>query len=415
MIRALYSAVTGLRAHEVMMDVTSNNIANVNTPGFKASRATFSEALAQTIRGGGLATGAQGGTNPLQIGLGTRVAGSVAAFTQGALQLTGRQTDLAIQGGGFFVVDNHGQQLLTRAGSFNWDSTGTLTTNNGSRVQGWAPDTAGVIPTGGPTGALTIPTGALPPVATTNVVLGANVPAGLATGQAASTTTTFFDSLGSAHDMNVSLTKTATPGQWTAKVTYKDAAGVTQDITPTPAPTVTFDSAGKLVSPASFTMTGVTFGSAAPQNVTVNMGDPTHPLTQFDRAATMDVPVRDGSAGAELASVTFGADGSVNGLYANGETKILGILAMASVPNQEGLLRTGDDMFATSLTSGEPTYARAGAGSLGTIAPATLEGSNVDLANEFTNLVLAQRGFQANSRVITTSDEMLGELVNIKR
>ena len=415
MIRALYSAVTGLRAHEVMMDVTSNNIANVNTAGFKSSRATFQETLAQTIRGGGLATGAQGGVNPLQIGLGTRIGGVVSSFTQGALQLTGRQTDLAIQGDGFFVVDRNGQQLLTRNGGFSWDATRTLVSTDGGRVLGWTADANGVIPTGGPTGPLQIPTGPLAPVATNNVTLAGNVKQGVAVGGTAVTTATAYDSLGSAHELTISLTKQATAGDWTAQITYKDATGTIIDITPATPPTVNFDNTGTLTSPASFTLNGVAFGAAAAQNITFHMGDPAHPLTQYDRATTMDVPTHDGNSGAELTTVSFGADGTVNALYANGQTKILGVIAMANVANKEGLLRMGDDMFSTSLTSGEPSFGWAGTGTLGTIAPGSLEGSNVDLANEFTNLVLAQRGFQANSRVISTSDEMLGDLVNIKR
>lgn len=415
MLRALYASVTGLRAHQVMVDVTSNNIANVNTSGFKASRATFSETLAQTVRGGGLATGAQGGVNPLQIGLGTRIAGVVASFHQGALQLTGRQTDLAIQGDGFFAIDRNGQQLLTRNGSFGWDSQGALVTNDGGRVMGWALDANGQIPTGGPTGPITIPTGPLAPVATQNVVVAGNIKEGMPVGGTAITTSTVYDSLGSAHELTITMTKQATAGDWEAQISYKDDTGTIIDITPAVPPIINFDNTGALTTPASFTLNGVTFGAAASQDITFHMGDETHPLTQYDRANTMDVPTHDGTAGAELVSVTFGADGTVNALYANGETRIQGILAMANVVNREGLLRIGDDMFAASLTSGEPTYGWAGTGSLGSLAPGSLEGSNVDLANEFTNLVLAQRGFQANSRVISTSDEMLSDLVNIKR
>jgi flagellar hook protein FlgE len=415
MIRAMLSSVTGLRAHEAMMDITANNLANVNTPGFKASRAVFSETLAQTIRGGGLPGGAQGGVNPLQIGLGTRIAGSVASFTQGALQLTGRQTDLAIQGDGFFLADHQGAKFLTRAGSFGWDSTGTLTTNDGSRVQGWQPDAAGHIATSGPTTQITIPTGPLAPVPTSKATLAGNVPAGAAVGATAVTTSTVYDSLGTGHDIAITMTKQATPGTWTAQITYKDSTGATIDVTPTPAPTLVFDTAGNITSPANMSLTNVTFGDGAPQTIDIALGDATHPLTQFDRGPTLEVPVRDGQAGAELASVTFGADGSVNGLYTNGETKVLGIVALARVSNPEGLLKQGDDMFSTSLTSGDPVTGQPGTGQLGSLSPGSLEGSNVDLANEFTNLVLAQRGFQANSKVITTSDEMLSDLVNMKR
>jgi flagellar hook protein FlgE len=159
----------------------------------------------------------------------------------------------------------------------------------------------------------------------------------------------------------------------------------------------------------------VTFGNGNSQTVTFSLGDPTHSFSQYDRASTLDSPVHDGSAGAELVGVTFSTEGAVVGRYANGETRSLAIIALATVTNPEGLQRVGDNMFAVSPSSGGVSTGKAGTGQLGSLAPGTLEGSNVDLAAEFTNLVIAQRGFQANSRVITTSDEMLADLVNLKR
>jgi len=411
MLRSLFSSVAGLRAHQTMMDVTANNIANINTVGFKGSRATFAETLAQTIRGGGVPSASVGGTNPMQIGLGVRVAGIDADLTQGAFQATGRPTDLAIEGGGFFMVDQGGTKLLTRAGSFGWDSTGTLTNGDGARVLGWTPTGAGPIqPTGAP-GPIQIPIATLPPIVTQNVTVGGNLTSSLPVGQTLTTTATVFDSLGAAHDVALSFNHTGA-GTWDMSATYVDGAGTTQTVALGP---VTFDPAGNLTSAPTIAMGPVTFGAGNSQTVTFAMGDANHAFSQYDRASTIDAPVHDGSAGAQLVGVTFATDGSVVGRYANGETRSLAIIALANVTNPEGLQRVGDNLFAMSPASGEPSIGQAGTGQLGSLSPGSLEGSNVDLAAEFTNLVIAQRGFQANSRVITTSDEMLADLVNLKR
>lgn len=415
MLRSLFASITGLRAHQTMMDVTANNISNVNTQGFKAGRATFADALAQTIRGGGLPTEAAGGTNPMQIGLGTRVASINTLFTSGAPQATGRPTDLAIQGNGFFVVDQGGQRLLTRDGSFGWDGTGQLITATGARVIGWSADPAtGAIDPSTTPGFIAVPTGVLTPTPTANVTIGGNIPAGAAVGDQVATSGTVFDSLGTAYDLTVRLTNTGA-GTWTAQFTVTDPAGTTTDITPGPAPTLTFDGAGNLTSAASVTLAGVTLGGGNPQNLTIGFGSPQNAISQFDQVGTLDMPFTDGQAGAELSEVSFGTDGSITARYTNGDSRVLAKIAMATVTNPEGMMKVSDNLYQTTLTSGDPTLGMAGTGDLGTIAPGSLEGSNVDLASEFTTLVLAQRGFQANTRVITTSDEMLADLVNVKR
>jgi flagellar hook protein FlgE len=416
MLRSLYSSISGLRAHQAMMDVTANNIANVNTQGFKAGRAIFADALSQTVRGGGIPTDGSGSTNPMQIGLGSRVAAVSTSFSQGALQLTGRVTDLAIQGNGFFVVERSGTQLLTRDGAFNWDSSGQLVTAGGARVLGWSADpSTGEINSSTTPGYIAVPTGVLPPAATGNIVLGGNVSAGVAVGDFVATSGTVHDSLGTAFDLTLKLTKTGV-GAWSGTITAKGPNGVVTDITPTPAPTMNFDSAGNLTTtPASIALTGVTLGTGAPQNINIALGNAQHNFTQFDQVSSMDMPVKDGSSGAELSSVNFGTDGSVTAQYTNGDSKLIAKVAIAAVTNPEGMLKAADNLFATTLTSGDPTFGEAGTGEFGTVAPGALEGSNVDLAAEFTNLVLAQRGFQANTRVITTSDEMLSDLVNVKR
>lgn len=415
MLRSLFASISGLRSHQTMMDVTANNIANVNTQGFKAGRAIFADALSQTVRGGGIPTDGTGSTNPMQIGLGSRVAAVTTSFTQGALQLTGRVTDLAIQGNGFFVVERSGQQLLTRDGAFNWDARGQLVTAGGARVLGWTADpVTGAINSSTVPDYIAVPTSVLPPAATTGIVLGGNVSAGTAVGDFVASSGTVHDSIGTSFDLTMRLTKTGV-GTWSAQITATAPDGTVKDITPAPAPTVTFNAAGQLTSATSIALTGVTLGTGAAQNINITLGDSQHAFTQFDQVSSMDMPVKDGSAGAELSTVSFGTDGSVTAQYTNGDSKVIGKVALANVTNPEGMMKAADNLFETTLTSGSPTFGLAGSEQYGSIAPGALEGSNVDLANEFTNLVLAQRGFQANTRVITTSDEMLADLVNVKR
>ncbi|MEY2444871.1 MAG: flagellar hook protein FlgE [Ilumatobacteraceae bacterium] len=414
MLRSLFASISGLRSHQTMMDVTANNISNVNTQGFKAGRAIFADALSQTVRGGGIPTDGSGSTNPMQIGLGSRVAAVTTSFSQGALQLTGRVTDLAIQGSGFFVVERSGQQLLTRDGAFNWDSSGQLVTAGGARVLGWTTDAAGNVNSSTVPGFIAVPTSVLPPAATSQIVLGGNASAGTAVGGFVASSGTVHDSIGTSFDLTIRLTKTGV-GAWSAQITATAPDGTIKDVTPTPAPAVTFDSAGNLTAPTAIALTGVTLGTGAPQDINISLGNGQHAFTQYDQVSSIDMPVKDGSAGAELSSVSFGTDGSVSAQYTNGDSKVIAKLALASVTNPEGLMKAADNLFETTLTSGSPTFGLAGTEQYGTVAPGALEGSNVDLANEFTNLVLAQRGFQANTRVITTSDEMLADLVNVKR
>ncbi len=415
MLRSLFSSISGLRAHQTMMDVTANNIANVNTQGFKSGRAIFADALAQTVRGGGIPRDGNGSTNPMQIGLGSRIAAVNTNFTQGSLQLTGRTTDLAIQGDGFFLVERGDVQLLTRDGAFNWDANGQLVTSGGSRVLGWQVDDTGEINTTETPSFLSVPTGVLPPQPTTGITLGGNIKAGADVGDIAVTTATVYNTLGQAFDLKVTMTKSAL-GQWDVTMEATGPDGVTTDITPG-APTVEFDSDGQLTDPdpAEIDITGVTLGDGTAQDIKVTLGSALHSFTQFDQQTTMDVPVRDGAAGAELFQVNFGTDGSITAQYTNGDSRVVGMISVAKVLNPEGLQKAADNLYSTTLTSGDPVAGLAGTGQYGTIAPGSLEGSNVDLATEFTNLVLAQRGFQANTRVITTSDEMLSDLVNVKR
>ncbi|RLV48771.1 flagellar hook-basal body complex protein [Nocardioides mangrovicus] len=278
MLRSLFAGISGMRVNQTMLDVTGNNIANANTIGYKASNTVFQDTLSQMLTPASGSSTARGGTNPIQIGLGVQVAGVTTNFNQGSAEVTGKATDLMIQGDGMFIVKKNGEDLYTRAGSFTFDETGTLETPTGARVQGYALDASG-----NPTGGLT----------------------------------------------DVKL--------------------------PTP---------------------------------------PT---------------------GTEMTSYNIGSDGKLHVVYSDNSTADVAQIAMASFNNPAGLEKVGDTSYRASANSGTATVGVPGSGLNGTLLTGSVEMSNVDLASEFTNLILAQRGFQASSRVITTSDQVLEDLVNIKR
>lgn len=413
MLRSMFAAVSGLRSHQTMMDTVGNNIANVNTAGYKSTRTTFREALVQTVRGASRAAADQGGVNAMQLGLGAQVAATDTVFSQGASQVTGRNSDLAIQGEGFFMVERGGTNLFTRAGAFSFDGNGQLVTAGGERVLGWAADPATeAIDTNEPVQPLVLPIGqVVDPEATTTIEVGGNLPADAAVGATVDTSLTVFDSLGNAHEVVVNFEKTA-DNAWDVTVTYPSGT--------TPATTtgsLTFDPDGSLATPATGTidLTGVTFpGGATAQDMTLDLAGAS-PIVQFGGTATAEAVGQDGNGIGFLREFSFGQDGSIVGRFSNGETKVLGSIALATFNNPGGLTRQGDGLYGESVNSGIALVGTPGGGNRGVISPGTLEMSNVDLAQEFTNLIVAQRGFQANSRSITTSDEMLQELVNMKR
>lgn len=275
MLRSLFSGISGLRSHQQMMDVTGNNIANVNTTGFKSSQVVFEDALSQTIRAATAAGANTAATNPAQVGLGVRTAATNTNFSQGATQITGRTTDMLIQGDGFFVVDAAGQRAYMRAGAMSFDAQGQLTTPDGGLVLGWMAN-AGVIDTNGALVPLVVDSG-----------------------------------------------------------TYR--------------------------------------------------------------------------------SFSVSADGTLTGLLANGTTEPIGQLALANFANPGGLEKAGGSLYRGTVNSGAAQVGPPGQNGTGEVINNALEMSNVDLAQELTGLIIAQRGFQANSKVISTSDELLQDLMNLKR
>jgi flagellar hook protein FlgE len=391
MLRSLFSGISGLRAHQQMMDVTGNNIANVNTVGFKTSQASFQDTLSQMVQAAGAPQGGNGGTNPAQVGLGVRLAGINTNFTQGPAQVTGRSTDLMIQGDGFFVVRDGGEQLFSRAGAFDFDGSGRMTTSGGAVVQGWTADPNGVINTNSAAGDIGLPIGALlQPKATTQARFGGNVPSDAAVGAKITTSMTVYDALGAESSLTVTLDKT-TATDWALSVNGAPT-GTTATFDPT---------TGKLTAGGSTVVGGITVDVSG--------------LTSYAGSSTVNPLSQNGAAMGSLEGFSISQDGTLVGVFSNGLKQPLAQIAMANFANPPGLEKVGGSMFRTTVNSGEIQLGTAGTGGRGMLQSNMLEGSNVDLAQEFTNLVIAQRGFQANSRVITTSDELLQELVNLKR
>jgi flagellar hook protein FlgE len=391
MLRSLYSGISGLRAHQTMLDVTGNNIANVNTAGFKASSTQFQDTLSQMQQG---ATGPQaetGGSNPAQIGLGVRVAGVSTNFAQGSSQSTGRATDLMISGDGFFVTSKGGNQLFTRAGAFSPDSANQLVSPDGGILQGWTA-TDGVINAGAPVGDITLNPNTTVAKATDTVSLDGNLPSDVATDTKLDRVVKVYDDNGAESSVTLTFTKT-------------DAGWDVSDGGTTPNGSLTFND-GKL-SPVPNPAIRVGPGAGIALDVSKVSG--------YATMSSLTVSGQNGAAVGKLESYTLGNDGSLVGSFSNGIKQVLAKIALAKFTNPAGLEKSGGSSYVATGNSGGVQLGSAGDPGMGTLTGGNLEMSNVDLSQEFTNLIVAQRGFQANARIITTSDEVLQELGNLKR
>jgi flagellar hook protein FlgE len=408
MLRSLFSGISGLRAHQQMMDVTGNNIANVNTTGYKSSQTVFQDTLSQMVNAAGAPQNQAGGTNPAQVGLGVRMASISANFGQGAAQTTGKSSDMMIQGDGFFVVKSGGESLFTRAGSFSFDANGSLTTPNGQIVQGWTAESDGTVNTAGAPGDIKLPIGiSLAPEATTAFTLTGNLSYEAAVGATSAKTIPIqvIDDNGQSKMLDVVLTKAApVNGNSVWRMTMP-----TMNPQPNPAFVDISFPAGK--ASGELDADGVDTGKITMGGYSIDIRD----LTTYAGNTEARVSASNGSGAGILSSYTVSNTGQIVGVFSNGLKQTLGQLALANFNNVNGLEKIGDSMFRSTVNSGLAQVGAAGSGGLGLITSGALEMSNVDLAQEFTNLVIAQRGFQANSRIITTSDEILQELVNLKR
>lgn len=402
---SLFSGVAGLSAHQQAVDVIANNIANINTIGFKAGRALFEEALVQTLRPG------TDSRNPAQLGLGSSIGSIDNLMTQGALKATGRSTDMAITGDGFFVLGSGAGISLTRNGSFQLDAVNRLiSAETGMPVLGWAADTTGQINTTGAVGPadyLTVPLGMLSGARQTTIAsYQGNLDAEVAAGNVTHTSFTLFDSLGSAHQVNVAFSKTTNPGEWTWAASSPDGTSSSTG-------TVGFDADGRIVNPdASLSLT-LNNPNGAASLITLQMD--LSGVTQLAGESSLQLQRQDGLPTGTLKSFSVDEQGVIIGVFDNGMSQKLGQIALARVPNPGGLTRLGEGLYTMCPSSGDARISPAGMNGQGKIVAGSLEMSNVDLAEEFANLVITQRGFQANSRIITTGDEMLQELITLKR
>ncbi|PJJ73282.1 flagellar hook protein FlgE [Diaminobutyricimonas aerilata] len=389
MLRSLYSGISGLRSHQTMLDVTGNNIANVNTTAFKASAVRFQDTLSQLVQGAGGPQETVGGTNPAQVGLGVRVAGISTNFTQGSTQATGRSLDMMISGDGFFTVQAGGETLYTRAGAFDIDPLGRLT-SEGALVLGWSA-VNGVVNTGGGIGPITIPRNAVAPaVGTDAATVAGNLPSDATVGTALTRDIQVYDDLGGAHTLTLTFTRTA--AGW--DVAGNDGQGGTAT------GAMTFVD-GELATGGSLTVGGVT----------VDLSQ----VTGFAELRTVSIKQQNGREAGTLQNYTMSKDGTLIGSFSNGATQPLARLSLATFVNPGGLEKAGGSAYRATINSGVATLGTPGSDGIGELVGGALEMSNVDLSQEFTNLIVAQRGFQANARIITTSDEVLQELTNLKR
>ena len=422
MFTSFSTALSALNANSTAIDVVGNNLANMNSTGFKASSVAFRDLVTQSLDGGLGAT---------QVGLGTAQPLTIRQFTQGALQSSSGQLDAAIQGDGFFVLqDKNGNPLYTRAGNFLADKDGNLLTPSGANVQGWTTThpLTGKINTSGPIGNIIVPVGSLkPPTPTTNFSVDMNLDATAAADatSAFKTPITVYDSLGNSHVLTVAFQKTDV-NTWSYQVQIPGSdvtsgtAGMPVDISGAGG-TLTFDSSGQLTDPATgspitFDIPGLSSG-AADMSLT---WDPytaagAGRITQFGQPSAPSASAQNGSTAGQLVHVGLVDGGQILARYSNGDQVVVAQLAMASIRNADTLIAAGNNDFQLSARTAAPSIGVPGTGGRGTIAGGSIEASTVDIAREFTNLIVYQRGYQANSRVITTADQLSQDTINLIR
>lgn len=425
MMRSMFSGVTGLRNHQVKMDVIGNNIANVNTVGFKKGRVTFQDALSQTMRGASSPQGNRGGTNPMQVGLGMTIATIDTIHSPTSVEATGNITDLAVEGDGFFVLSDGKHQYYTRAGNFQFDEEGNfVNTANGLKVVGWQFDLTEEIQNKSPqnVGPIVIQKGMMVPArATDEVKFANNLNDSDITPEEKDEYYNYiipfkvYDSKGNEHELNIGFRK-STENTWDYNIYGAPEYNITNGTG-----TLVFKNDGNYDKDATEDATEDATGGLNQISITVSGADTItftpdfSQVTQFARETSIDISSRNGYPAGTLKDITIDITGTVSGSFDNGQNRELAQVALANFNNPGGLMKSGQNLYEYSNNSGEPNVGEPGTGGRGSISPGSLEMSNVDLSEEFTQMIITQRGFQANSRIITASDEMLQELVNLKR
>jgi flagellar hook protein FlgE len=423
----MYSGISGLKNFQTKLDVIGNNIANVNTAGFKKGRVTFKDAMSQTIAGASAATENRGGKNSMQVGLGSTLASIDTIHDGSSIQTTNRAQDLAIQGDGYFVVKSGNAEYYTRAGNLYLDDSGTLVTADGFKVQAYkyAADGQTLTNTYGDV-AINV-NAVMPATSTTKITFSENLAANAVgpdstnpdiKGTVFTQQIKVIDNTGQSHVVDVHFKKTGTDA-WDVFI-GKDPNGVDSSGSAiAPDHSLTFvngkiDPASAVIAAKEITVVNDNADTTSvDESVKVTVDLDFTNLTQFEGTTTA-IADPDGSTEGKLESFSIGSAGEISGVYSNGEISKLGRLAIAKFSNTAGLSKAGGNTFQETISSGVANIGAAGDGR-GTVASGALEMSNVDLSEEFTEMITAQRGFQANTRIITTSDEILQELVNLKR
>lgn len=403
--------LTGLKSSTTALNTIANNLANMNTTAFKSQNVSFSDLFYQQI-------GSSGSGDPLEVGAGSQVAATSTDFTEGSINSTGNAYDMAIggtTGAGFFVVQDGKTTEYTRDGSFTLSPAGNLTTQGGLNVMGF-PVVGGVVNTNAPLAPIQLPVGsAQQPAATQNLAITGNLDSSAAVGTQASGQVQLYDSLGQSYNATVTFTNTGT-NTWDYSIALPGGAATGgTNLTGT----LTFDSNGNLTSPAT-NISGVSFTGLADgaSNMTFNWNlygannKPT--ITQFATASDAVASYnQDGYTSGEYEGFTVDASGLISAKFSNGQTSPVGQLALANVVNPEGLSVQGGNLYQTTLASGAASIGVAGTGGLGTIQDAALEASNVNISNEFSNLIIAQQAYEASSKAITTFDTVSQDTINM--
>lgn len=416
------ASLSGLNASQQKLNVIGNNLANINTVGFKASAVQFSDLVSQSVGGSSV--------NPMQVGLGVTTGAISPVFTQGGFDNTGIATNVAIQGSGFFVVGAGNDQSYTRAGNFSFDANGMLVTADGLPVQGYTtidPLTGSII-TGGALSSIVIPPGALlSPIATTQFQTVSNLDAAAAVGDTFTSSVQLVDSLGTTHVATITYTNTGN-GAWSYDVTVPgdDVTGGTPG---TPfsllaAPgTLTFNGSGVLTTvnggaPADVVVTGPAWANGAnPGAFTwdIVLANGNANLSGFDSASATSSVSANGTTAGTIDAVSINSEGELVASFGAGKSAVVAQLALATFNNAQGLVKLGANRYGASDAAGQANIGGANSGGRGSVVGNTLEQSNVDIAQEFTQMILAQRGYQANSKSITVADEVLQDTLALKR
>jgi flagellar hook protein FlgE len=416
---AFYSGLSGLSTNANALNVIGNNLSNINTVGFKGSSMTFRDIFSSSL--GGVST--QGNGNPIQFGLGVQTNSVSQDFAQASFQSTGNALDMALQGNGFFTLQTtDGKQVFSRAGNFSRNSDGYLVASDGASVMGWNKDATGKVNTTAALAPIRIDSGSTASAfATANIRTGVNLNASSAVGAASVLTAPIqvYDSQGNTQTLIATYTKSGV-NSWNYTVTGPAGSTVTGG-----AGTVAFSASGTLLSingnpatAANNPTLAITWGNgAAASSIDFNLVnvDNTSNITQFSAASTTSSSYQDGYGAGTLQDLTVDSNGLISGTFTNGQVVSLAQVALSSFNNENGLVQSGNNHWAQSLASGAPTIGLANQGGRGSVLGANLELSNVDVAGEFTKLILSQRGYEANSKIVTTTDQLMQVTMNLKQ